>query len=1229
MLWMVLWTISACSSTQVYISDRHQGWQQATPASTAERTYRLFLIGDAGDATTAANRQTLGLMQNMLHETGEAGGVLFLGDNIYCCGLPDSSAADRAYAEEQLVAQLEAVRDFPGDIVFIPGNHDWNDSQVGGLEAVLRQEQFVESYLDRGNTFLPDNGFPGPVDVKLSETVTLIVLDTEWWLSDQEKAFGDTGDYELQEAGDFLNELEELLYKHRKKTIVVAAHHPLFSNAKHAGRYPLKEHLKPLPIIGSFEPFYRRVIGKRQDLANARYRSLIEELRQRFAEYDGLIYAAGHEHNLQYFRDGGPRFYQHHVVSGAGSLPRYVAPGGKADFTAQTAGFIVLDFFADQSAWLEAWAPGPNGEGQLLFRTQLKTPTSEIADEDIAEMPTPNLAFRDSTVVTAIRPSYNKGGFLRKALLGFNHREAWDRPVDLPLFDIGSVEGGLVPIKMGGRGQSISMRLRNADGREFVVRSIDKQAGKVWDPKLRRTFAYKLTQDQFSMLHPYAAFAIPKLASAVGVYHTNPRPYLIPNDPRLGTLGASLVGQAVLFEERPTDDMSHVASMGYAPDVISYTKMFEEIRADNDHRVDGYAFARARLFDMLIADWDRHPDQWRWAAFEPADENGKIYRPIPRDRDVAFMRVNGLVPTLYKLLFEPMHQDFRTTYGFLPGLNKNGLPQDRRFTSALTETDWVAIADSMRSGLTDAIIEEAIRSWPEAMFAYNGDDVIHILKTRRDKLPEVAARYYRLLASVVDLVGSNKHERFEITRKPDNSVDVAVYKTTKDGTIRKLLYRRTFLVEETKEIRIYGLDGNDQFILDGEATANPRLIVVGGEGPDLFEDRSSVFGTRKQTHYYDTYAGNRVSAGSEARIHQSDDPKVNTYDFHGFQPNSITPIGFFGQNPDDGLFLGGGVQIIKHGFRKTPYARQHRVMANYAARTQAYNVAYEGHFVDALGTTDVGITAQVLAPNNILNFYGLGNDTDDDEGSARFYQARLSQVLFEPYFLYELDLGIRLQVGPTFEFIDIQNDEDRFVGTPQAGISANTFEPQWLGGLEADIELGTVDNPTAPLQGIRLQTSADVNVGLENTSASYSTVTSALTLYVSPILSPTVTIAARVGGAHNFGDFPFYDANTLGGATTLRGYRATRFAGRSSYFNNWEVRAKVLDFAGYVAFGKLGLLAFFDNGRVWADEQPSNTLHTGYGAGVWTQLVNAVVLNATLGVSDEDRTFSFGLGFFY
>ncbi|HBX64785.1 MAG TPA: hypothetical protein DEG32_00980, partial [Balneolaceae bacterium] len=117
-----------------------------------------------------------------------------------------------------------------------------------------------------------------------------------------------------------------------------------------------------------------------------------------------------------------------------------------------------------------------------------------------------------------------------------------------------------------------------------------------------------------------------------------------------------------------------VASVGFSEEVISSTELLRELDNDIDHRVDQEDFARNRLLDMLLADWDRHEDQWRWASFEPEDEQGKIYKPIPRDRDIALMNMTGVIPSLAKVLGPfKQYQNFSEDYGNLKGLNNNSL----------------------------------------------------------------------------------------------------------------------------------------------------------------------------------------------------------------------------------------------------------------------------------------------------------------------------------------------------------------------------------------------------------------------------------------------------------------------------------------------------------------------------------------------------------------------------
>ena len=99
----------------------------------------------------------------------------------------------------------------------------------------------------------------------------------------------------------------------------------------------------------------------------------------------------------------------------------------------------------------------------------------------------------------------------------------------------------------------------------------------------------------------------------------------------------------------------------------------------------------------------------------------------------------------------------------------------------------------------------------------------------------------------------------------------------------------------------------------------------------------------------------------------------------------------------------------------------------------------------------------------------------------------------------------------------------------------------------------------------------------------------------------------------------------------VRGWRSNRFAGRTSLFTNVELRAKLFNVDSYLATGDFGILGFFDNGRVWTeeDESPGRVWHQGYGGGFWMSLFDTAVLTTTMGFSEEDEIWSIRLGFLY
>ncbi|MCH8247317.1 MAG: BamA/TamA family outer membrane protein [Bacteroidetes bacterium] len=1223
--------LASCSSTKMSVDDEARddwrGARGALPPPGSDVVYRIFLIGNTGGATREG-ASVLALLKAQLDVAGEQSTVLFLGNQVGNFGFPDSASVNRAKAEALLIPQLEAVKNFRGNVFFVPGNLDWDNGRSGGLGRLHNQEEFVETYLDRGNVFLPDNGFPGPVKVKLTKEITLLAIDTQWWMTQGEKSFGDTGEYNVYEAGDFLRELKDAILKNRKKDLLVIGHHPLHSNGQYGGRFSAQTHLTPLPVIGSVVPLYRRFIGTRQDMAHVKYKELREEMGLIFKDEEDLIYASSHDRSLQYFETGTFRGYQHHLVSGAGSGADFVASENGAAFTASESGFMKLLYYRNHSIWMEAWAPrDEEGNGRLLFRDQLKESVPEIVDPNVLAVEESYPDYQDSTMVQAANPRYAKAGFLKRAIFGGHNRDLWGIPVSYPLLDLTREGNGLTPTKFGGSGQSVTVRLEGTNGKDYVLRSIDKVAGKMWSHELRETFVHSILQDQMSMFHPYGAFIVPPLADAIGVYHTNPKYVMVPDDPRMGIYRDRLAGRLMLFEERPDGDMSDVASMGFSEDIVSYRTLYKELDKDNDNRVDSRMYARARLLDMLISDWDRHKDQWRWAAFEN-DDGGTSYRPVPRDRDLAFNRFSGLFGVVGKLMFQPNYQDFRKHYGYLRGLNRNSFAQDRPFTSGLTESDWIMIADSIRIQLTDDVIELAVRQLPPEVFDLHGEKTMEVLKIRRDKLPDVARRHYQILASVVDVVGSDKHERFEVTRLDGDRTEVVVYKTKKEGDIRRELYRRTFHGKETRELRLYGLGGQDRFIVNGSVDKGILVRIVGGTGEDSFTDSSRVKGHRKMTRIYDSNANNYWQTGPETKVYRSDETKINAYKRNSFSYNLTRPTLFFGRNKDDGVFIGGGVKITSHGFRKNPHASTHEIMANMATKTQAFNFRYIGHYSEVLGEWGVRLTGEVLTPNTIHNFYGLGNETTSEEGDAKFYQAQFSNLNIGVA-LEDNIQGANLSVGSRFNYTNVEEDGDRFVGQPQAGVSPSSFDPQWFGSLEINVSFSTVDSGVNPKQGIRLQLDTSANIGLHNASQTFYTLAPSMTLYLSPSLSPQWTVAIRAGGAHNIGEFPFYSASTLGGAQNLRGFRSTRFAGRTSFYTNTEVRGKLFHIARYLGFGDIGVLGFVDQGRVWTDGETSDKWHNGYGGGVWFEAFEAMVLTSTFAFSKNDNTFTIAFGFLF
>lgn len=831
-----------------------------------------------------------------------------------------------------------------------------------------------------------------------------------------------------------------------------------------------------------------------------------------------------------------------------------------------------------------------------------------------------------SIIKAAVNTEYNEAGKLKRILLGEHYRQEWAIETDIVVLDMDSIAGGLTALKIGGGLQTKSLRLKGNDGKEYVLRSVNKDPSRAIVAELRGTFAEDIVQDQISSSNPYAPMVVASLAQAAGIYHSTPMLVYVPKSERLVEFAAAFEGTICLLEERPSGNEENNPAYGFSKQVVNTQKLLEKIFANNHHQVDEKAFLKARLFDMLIGDWDRHEDQWLWAAFEK--EGNTYYRPIPRDRDQAFSKMDGIIPQMATKKWGIRKiQHFDGQINDVNGLNANGMHLDRNFTTRLTLQDWLKVAEELQDSLTDGVIAAAFREMPDRVYNLSGKETVTFLKKRRAGLKKYATDYYHFLTREVNITATNRREIVEVTRQDDQQTQVIVYGLNKQGQKKEIIYERIFLSSETKEIRIYGLDGDDVFNVKGKTNKGIVVRVIGGKGDDHFTDESVVRQAGRQTRIYDDEE-NVFETGKESRKYISTDSLKNGYNRKSFRFDWLAPVQLPGYNADDGLLIGTGVIYKKQQFGKAPFGYMQTLAGNYAFSTGAYSIGYKGIFKEFAGKADLQLGVKYNSPTYTRNYYGLGNETINEETvDKNYYRVRLSQFSVSSSLHRQVGEKHTLSAGGEFESYRVENSEGRFVSTDYSKLDSSDFDREKFARLNLGYQFTTLDNTLYPRKGIKLQVNAAYVQNLDESERNFVQLSSEASFYNS---RGRFTLASRVGIAANLGDeYEFYQANSIGGLNYLRGYRRDRFSGKTSVYQNTELRVSVSEFNAYLAKGVWGVLAFVDNGRVWMPREQSDTWHHGYGGGLWFLPFNKISMTATYGVSKEEKLVSISAGFLF
>lgn len=1191
----------------------------------------IYIIGDAGKPKFPD--PTLTYLREVTQDASENDVLIFLGDNIYPSGMPAKESPDRKEMEQRLAASLDVMKAFPGKSYIIPGNHDWDEGGKHGWETLRYMQDFVDAYLGDKGVFLPRNGCPGPMEINLSPTITLVILDTQYLLHPWDKP-GEESDCLAKSSTDALAQLDQIIKNNQSKHVIVAAHHPLYSDGQHGGKYTFRQHLFPLtdinrklwiplPIVGSIYPGFRRLLGSRQDITNPKYRLIRKTILESASQMDHLIWVNGHEHSLQYIlRDS-----MHFITSGSGSKNSIVIPGSHSQFAASVHGFgkVTID---DETAQLTFY----DGDQQIeIFSEQLyyKTVTADrvLLDFD----------FEDSTVYERISDRYTNNSEQYKYWLGDNYRAAWEAPVQMPVFNIGKEHGGLEIVKLGGGNQTKSLRLEASDGRQYVLRSLDKYTEKLLPSGLYGTLAADMLQDQISAANPYGAFAVPPLANAAGIYHTNPKLVYIPDDPRFGNYQQLFAGLPVLYEERPNDEAAKDKHFGSGEKIEGTPDLIEILHEDNDEVVDQEFALRNRLFDMLIADWDRHEDQWRWVRFDK-EPKGHYWRPIPRDRDQAFFVNEGLFGWFASRKFAlPNTEGFDERMDYPPGFNASARFFDRTFLTSLDWNDWEQQIQELQNSLTDQVIMDAFEVWPDTIQQLEAEETARILRARRDDMIHFARIHYEFISQEVEVVGSDKHEYFLVERLNDRQTRVTVFKRKKDEEIEQQLYNRTFDLDITKEVRLYGLGGEDIFELKGDVNKGLKIRIIGGEDQDVMVDDSHVQGLSKHTIVYDLETGTQLTTSNETKSKLKNNLNVNRYNRTAFEYNKLFPLFSAQFNVDDGVFLGAGFIYTKEGWRKDPFAQRHEFKGNAAFATGAVNLYYNMILTDLIGKWDMVGDFYLQRPYAVLNYFGLGNESNFDfkgnalaaneEDPIDFYRVRYERSKIFIGLGNQLGNKGYFQIGPEHLSFEMEDEvANKYINT-ERGIEINELKESYqFVGAATKIEADTRNHLHIPTSGVFAATSFQHYYGVNNRSKDFSKLNAEFKFYLSTRTPARLTLASLTGFEFTSGSIEYFNASPLG-RSNLRGYRRTRFMGNSSFYQNTDLRLRLFSFRTYLFPGTVGLLGFHDIGRVWLNEESSSQWHQSKGAGLWLAPLNQFVFAFTMAFTEEENLPSVTFGF--
>jgi hypothetical protein len=827
----------------------------------------------------------------------------------------------------------------------------------------------------------------------------------------------------------------------------------------------------------------------------------------------------------------------------------------------------------------------------------------------------------DSVVVVA--GEIYAAGSIHRWLLGDNYRDEWTTPITVPVLNLRSFHGGLVPTKTGGGMQAKSLRFVAPDSSEFVFRQVRKTNLFLTD-QYRHTIIWYIVRDEGSASHPTGALAAAPMLDVAHLLHPSPQLYYMPDDPLLGEFRKEFAGILGMVEEHPSVPKKGRA-FADADKIMDSEELLDAINKDSETQVDARTLLTARIMDLLLGDNDRHPDQWDWARLGKKDN--ALWEPIPTDRDKVFVSYEGVVLSLARLV-APSLVKFDGKYPNPTHLFANAGEFDRRMLGGLDQAVWDSVAVSLTQRLTDPVIDRAVQAMP-AEYATGSRAIAAKLKVRRDRLRGAANRYYHELWRVADLHGSDADDQATVVRSGEGIVDVRLASAKGDTYLS-----RRFIQSETKEIRIYLHGGNDRATVEGSARRSIPVRIIGGNGTNSFTDLSTVGGKRNPTRFYDagTVEGLKYAKDTVDEKKNLDDafnhrfnrrpwiraygtlipPQTDNGSTLRFEPSIHSQRGI-------GIYPSIGVTRYGYGFRTVPYSTMAHADFSYgtgSGRTRvrtAFDKRFEGSDVH------IPVTAH-MSQFEVVQFHGFGNDVPDLRG--RLYDVKQRQWQLFPAIGKSFSPVSDISLGPIVRYTKTDSVLNRFI-TQQRPYGFTQFGQA---GMRLKMHMDSRYFPDTLKPRVLVDVTGSAYPAIWDATEAYESADAWAAAFFTLPMAKKPVLAFRAGGKKLWGAFPYFDAAFLGGSESFRTEEKQRYAGDASLYGTTELRVPLAKFPLILPLD-VGAIGFYDAGRVYVNGDSPGGWHTAAGGGFWVGYLNPGINFNVLYSNNKDRRVTTNLGF--